>query len=122
MTRVKRGVTSRKRHKKELKLAKGYRGTRSKHIKKARESLLHAGKYALRDRRARKGEMRRLWIVRLNAALKEHGVRYSEFIQLMSAANVLVNRKLLSDVAFRDPVAFTKLVGDIRAAAETKSP
>lgn len=116
MTRIKRGVASRKRHKRELKLAKGYRGTRSKHIKKARESNLHAGKYALRDRRALKGEMRRLWIVRLNAALREKGIKYSAFIHMMAVAKMEVNRKLLSDLASTDKVAFDKIVADVQAA------
>jgi large subunit ribosomal protein L20 len=116
MTRVKRGVTARKRHKRELKRAKGYRGTRSKLIKKARESNLHAGKYAFRDRRTRKREMRKLWIVRINAAARAEGMSYSEFIHGLDTANIDINRKVLADMALTQPEAFRAIVGEIRQA------
>ncbi len=117
MTRVKRSVTSHAKHKKELKLAKGYRGTRSKHLKKARESNLHAGKYARRDRRARKGDLRRIWVVRLNAAVRLYGISYSEFIAMMDKANVSVNRKILSEIAAQNPAAFAQIVEDVKKTA-----
>lgn len=110
MPRVKSGVTAHARHKKILKLAKGYRGARSKQFKKANELVMKALYYARRDRRAKKGDFRRLWIARINAATRTHGMTYSRFICGLTKAGVVVNRKMLADLAVNDQVAFAKLV------------
>lgn len=110
MARVKKGVTAHARHKKILKLAKGYRGTRSRLFKKANESVMHALSYARRDRRAKKGEFRKLWIARINAAARMNGMSYSRFINGLTKAGVVVNRKMLADLAVNDAAAFAKLV------------
>ena len=106
MARVKKGVTAHARHKKILKLAKGYRGTRSRLFKKANETVMKALYYARRDRRAKKREFRQLWIARINAA----GTTYSRFIAGLAKAGVEVNRKMLADLAVNDAAAFAKLV------------
>ncbi|KGF48191.1 50S ribosomal protein L20 [Veillonella montpellierensis DNF00314] len=110
MARIKVGVTAHARHKKILKLAKGYRGTRSRLFKKANETVMKALFYARRDRRAKKGEFRRLWIARINAASRNNGLSYSRFIAGLTKAGVEVNRKMLADLAVNDAVAFAKLV------------
>ena len=110
MPRVKSGVTAHARHKKILKLAKGYRGARSKQFKKANELVMKALYYARRDRRAKKGEFRKLWIARINAATRANGMSYSRFICGLTKAGVQVNRKMLADVAINDAAAFAKLV------------
>jgi large subunit ribosomal protein L20 len=110
MARVKRGVAAHRRHKKLLKQAEGRRGTRSTLIRPAREALIHALVYAYRDRRDRKRDMRRLWIQRINAATRQHGVPYGRFIAGLRAAGVEVDRKILADLAVREPVAFEALV------------
>ncbi len=110
MPRVKSGVTAHKRHKKILKLAKGYRGARSKQFKKANETVMKAGFYAHRDRRVKKREIRRLWITRINAAARINGISYSKFIFGLNKAGVAVDRKIMADLAVSDPNAFTKLV------------
>ena len=110
MPRVKSGVTAHKRHKKILKLAKGYRGARSKQFKKANELVMKALYYARRDRRAKKGEFRRLWIARINAAARVNGISYSRLVCGLTKAGVAVNRKMLADLAISDANAFTKLV------------
>ena len=110
MPRVKSGVTAHKRHKKILKLAKGYRGSRSKQFKKANELVMKALYYARRDRRAKKGEFRRLWIARINAAARINGISYSRLVCGLTKAGVEVNRKMLADIAISDANAFTKLV------------
>ena len=110
MPRVKSGVTAHKRHKKILKLAKGYRGSRSKQFKKANELVMKALYYARRDRRAKKGEFRRLWITRINAAARINGISYSRLVCGLTKAGVEVNRKMLADIAISDANAFTKLV------------
>ena len=110
MPRVKSGVTAHKRHKKILKLAKGYRGSRSKQFKKANELVMKALYYARRDRRAKKGEFRRLWISRINAAARINGISYSRLVCGLTKAGVEVNRKMLADIAISDANAFTKLV------------
>lgn len=110
MARVKSGVTARKRHKKILKLAKGYRGARHRQFKKANESVMHSGAYALRDRRQKKRDFRKLWIARINAAARLNGTTYSRFIAGLTKAGVEINRKMLSDMAIQDPAAFAKLV------------
>jgi large subunit ribosomal protein L20 len=110
MARVKRGVAARRRHKRLLNQAEGRRGTRSKLIRPAREALIHALVYAYRDRRDRKRDMRRLWIERINAASRQHGVPYGRFIAGLKAAGVEVDRKILADMAVREPAAFAAMV------------
>jgi large subunit ribosomal protein L20 len=110
MARVKRGVAAHRRHKKLLKQAEGRRGTRSTLIRPAREALIHALVYAYRDRRDRKRDMRRLWIQRINAATRQHGLPDGRFLAGLRAAGVEVDRKILADLAVREPVAFEALV------------
>ncbi|MEJ6722969.1 50S ribosomal protein L20 [uncultured Ilumatobacter sp.] len=116
MARVKRGVASKKRHKKILKQAKGYYGNKSRSFKSANEQVMRSGNYAFRDRRARKGEMRRLWIQRINAATRQHDMSYSRFIAGLNAASIEVDRKILADLAVTEPAAFAKLVESAKAA------
>jgi len=107
LARVKRGVTARRRHKKILKLAKGQRGTRHALFRRANEAMLHSLKYATRDRRNRKRDMRRLWIARINAGTRQNGMSYSRFIEGMRLAGGSVNRKILADMAITDAAAFS---------------
>ncbi|WP_419919332.1 50S ribosomal protein L20 [Candidatus Poriferisocius sp.] len=116
MARVKRSVPARKRRKAVLKRAKGYYGNKSRTFRAANEQLLHSGQYAFRDRRARKGQFRRLWIQRINAACRQNGTTYSRFISGLKQAGVEVDRKILADLAVHDPSAFTSLVEVARAA------
>ncbi len=116
MPRVKKGVTAHRRHKKILKLAKGYRGSKSKLFKKANETVMKALYYARRDRRAKKGEFRRLWIARINAAARLNGISYSQLMAGLRKAGVEVNRKILADLAVNDGGAFSKLVDTAKAA------
>lgn len=116
MARIKRGVTTRRRHKAVLERAQGYRGTRSRLFKRANEAVMRAGQYAYRDRRTRKREMRRLWIIRINAAARENGLPYGRFIEGLNKAGVVVDRKILADLAVRDPQAFSEYVSVARAA------
>ncbi len=115
MARVKRGVAAHRRHKRLLNQAEGRRGTRSTLIRPAREALIHALVYAYRDRRDRKRDMRRLWIERINAASRQHGVPYGRFIAGLKAAGVEVDRKMLADMAIREPAAFAAMVEAARA-------
>ena len=110
MPRVKTGVTAHRRHKKILKLAKGYRGAKSKQFKKANETVMKALYYARRDRRAKKGNFRRLWIARINAAARMNNISYSRLICGLTKAGVAVNRKMLADLAVNDAEAFAQLV------------
>ena len=110
MARVKRAVHSKKRRRVIFERAKGHYGNRSRSWKSANESVMHAGNYAFRDRRARKGEFRKLWIQRINAACRTNGTSYSRFIAGLKAAEVEVDRKILSDLAITDPASFTALV------------
>lgn len=110
MSRIKRGVATRKRHKKILQEAKGYRGAHSKLYKQAKEAVQHAKQYAYRDRRTKKREFRRLWITRINAACRLNGTTYSRFIAGLQNAGIEVDRKVLADLAVRDPDAFRELV------------
>lgn len=107
--RVKRGVTAKRRHKKYLKMAKGYRGARSKLYTVARETVERALVYAYRDRKVRKREFRKLWIMRINAAARVHGLSYSRFMHGLKQANIDLNRKVLADLAVRDKEAFAKV-------------
>ena len=119
MSRVKRGVAAHKRHKKLLNRAEGRRGTRSTLVRPAREALIHALVYAYRDRRNRKRDMRRLWIERINAASRQNGVPYGRFIAGLKAAGVEVDRKILADMAVREPAAFAAMVETAKASFTT---
>ena len=110
MARVKRGVTAHKRHKRLLDAAEGRKGAKSRLIKPAREALLHALAYATRDRKQRKRQMRELWIVRINAAARQQGVTYGQFIAGLKKADVQIDRKILADLAVRDSTTFGRIV------------
>ncbi len=110
MPRARSGVVSRRRHKKVLKLTKGHRATKHSLYRRAHESMLKSLSYAYRHRRERKGDMRRIWIRRINAAVRSQGMPYSEFINGLNKAEVIINRKILADMAVRDPSAFSQLV------------
>ena len=114
--RVKRGNVSRNRHKKILKLAKGFKGARSRIFKVANIAVMKALKYAYRDRKATKRNMRRLWIVRINAAVRANGISYSKFVNACKKANILVNRKMLAELAVNEPEAFQVIVDTANAA------
>ncbi len=115
MARIKRGVTKRRRHKKILKMAKGYFLGRSKLYKSAHEAVMHALDYSYRDRRNIKRDMRRLWIMRINAAARLNGLSYSVLMDGLRRANVTVDRKILADLAVRDAAAFTRIAEMARA-------
>ena len=119
MPRVKRSVHGRKKRRAVLEQAKGYYGARSRRYRVAKEQLLHSGVYAYRDRRKRKGEFRRLWIVRIGAAARVNGMSYSVFIRGLKAANLDLDRKVLADIAATDPPGFTGLVEIARAGLGT---
>ena len=119
MARVKRAVHGGKRRNKVLKQAKGYYGNKSRSFKSANEQVMHSGNYAFRDRKARKGEFRRLWIQRINAACRMHDTTYSRFIAGLKAAGVEVDRKVLADMAVHDPEAFKALVDVAAQASES---
>ena len=119
MARVKRGVAAHRRHKRLLAQASGRRGTRSKLVRPAREALFHALVYAYRDRKNRKRDMRRLWIERINAASRQHGLPYGRFIAGLKAAGVEVDRKVLADLAVREPAAFAAMVDTAKASFTT---
>ncbi len=116
MSRVKRGVTSHARHKKVLDKAKGYRGARKNTIKVAKQAVDKAGQYAYRDRKVRKRNFRKLWIQRINAAARANGLTYARLINGLTKAGVEVDRKVMSDLAIREPAAFTALVEKAKAA------
>ncbi len=118
MARVKGGVHAKKKHKAVLARAKGHYGNRSRTFKAANESVMHALDYSFRDRRARKGEMRRLWIQRINAGCRLHDTSYSRFMAGLKAAGIEIDRKMLADLAVRDDAAFGALVEAALAAAE----
>ena len=121
MPRATNSPASRKRRKKVLKYAKGYFGNKSKLYRYAKEAVQHAWQYAYRDRRKKKGEFRSLWIVRLNAACRNAGISYSRFIEGLKIANIQLDRKVLSDLAIRDEVAFNGLVAKAQDALKTKA-
>jgi large subunit ribosomal protein L20 len=110
LPRVKRGVTSHHRHKKILALTSGHRGTKHRLIRRATESMLHSLNYAYFHRRERKGDMRRLWILRVNAACRAHGMTYGRFVDGLQKSGIEVNRKMLADMAVREPESFSSLV------------
>ncbi len=114
MARVKRGVTSHAKHKKILELTKGHRGGRSKKIREAKSSLLHAGAYAFAGRKMRKRDMRSLWIIQLGNFVRAEGMSYSKFIAALKAKNISLNRKILADLAVNDPETFKKIVSEVK--------
>ncbi len=116
MARVKRGVTAKRRHKKVLEQAKGYYGNKSRSFRAANEQVMRSGQYAFRDRRARKGEFRRLWIQRINAGCRANDMSYSRFIAGLSTAGIEVDRKIMAELAVSDPAAFGRLVEAAKAA------
>jgi large subunit ribosomal protein L20 len=115
VARVKRAVNAHKKRRSTLEQASGYRGQRSRLYRKAKEQLLHSLNYAYRDRRARKGDFRQLWITRINAAARQNGMTYNRFVQGLKAAGVEVDRKILAELAVSDPAAFAGLVELARA-------
>ena len=121
MARVKNSVTTRARHKKVLKAAKGYFGSKHRLYKTAKEQLMHSGQYAFRDRRQKKRDFRKLWITRINAACRENEISYSRFIEGLNKAGVEVNRKMLSEIAIADPKAFAELVKTAKSGLEGKA-
>lgn len=114
MARVKGGVTTRRKHKKALKLAKGYWMTRHKQIKKAKEAVLHAGQYSFTGRKDRKSDFRQLWIMRINAAVRPLGLTYSTFVNRLKTKKVELDRKILSRIAVEHPKVFEKIVEKIK--------
>ncbi len=122
MARVKRSVHAKKKRREILEQAKGYQGSRRKRYRLAKEQLMHSGAYAYRDRRDRKAQFRRLWITRINAAVRPHDISYSRFINGLKAAGVEVDRKILADLAVHDPGAFESLVERARAALPASTP
>lgn len=116
MPRVKRGVTARARHKKIIALAKGYRGRRNNVYRIAKQAVMRAGQYAYRDRRTKKRVFRSLWIARINAASREHGVSYSRFIAGLNKAAIALDRKVLADMAVNDKPAFAAVVAKVKAS------
>ena len=121
MARVKRAVNAHKKRRTTLELASGYRGQRSRLYRKAKEQMLHSLNYAYRDRRAKKGDFRQLWITRINAAARQNGMTYNRFIQGLKAAGVEVDRKILADLAVNDPAAFASLVETAKSALPAAS-
>ena len=116
MARVKRGVTAHRRHMRLLNASEGRKGTRSRLIKPAHEALLHALAYATRDRKVRKRDFRQLWIIRINAAARSHGLTYSQLIRGLRTAQVEIDRKILADIAVRDDGTFGRIVEVARGA------
>lgn len=121
MARVKRGVAAHKKHKKLLKAAEGRRQTKRKLVRPAREAALHALRYAFRDRRARKAQFRALWIARINAASREAGISYSRLMAAMRAAGVDLDRKILADLAVKDPKTFRSYVDTLKGKSTAKN-
>jgi len=119
--RVKGGVPAHRRHKKILEITKGHRGTKHALYRRANESMLTSLKYATRDRRNRKRDMRRLWITRINAATRQEGMSYSRFINGLTIAGVEINRKMMADMAVNDPAAFSQLVAVAKEAQAAKA-
>ncbi len=118
MARVKRAVNAHKKRRVVLERASGYRGQRSRLYRKAKEQVIHSLNYAYRDRRARKGDFRKLWIVRINAACRQHDMSYSRFVAGLKVAEIDVDRKILADLAVKDDAAFGALVSAAREALE----
>lgn len=114
MVRVKSGIQTKRRHKKVLKMAKGYWMTRHKQFGKAKEAILHAGEYAFTGRKDKKRDFRKLWIIRLNAAVRNFGLTYSQFIQKLNAKKIGLDRKILSKLALEYPKVFEKIVEKVK--------
>lgn len=114
MPRIKRGTTASKRRKKVIKTAKGYRWRRKSNYRAAKEAVIKAGKYAYRDRRAKKRTFRRLWILRLNNAVREHGLKYSDFIKLLKDKKIELDRKVMSEMAVENPKEFAKFIEKVK--------
>ncbi|MET0262944.1 MAG: 50S ribosomal protein L20 [Rariglobus sp.] len=121
MPRATNSPASRKRHKKVLKYARGYFGNKSKLFRYAKDAVQHAWQYAYAARKKKKGDRRSLWIIRLNAAVRAHDITYSRFIEGLHAANIQLDRKVLSDLAIRDEAAFTAVVNQVKDALKTKA-
>ena len=119
MARVKRSVNAKKKRREVLNSAKGYRGQRSRLYRKAKEQMLHSQTYAFRDRRARKGEFRKLWIQRINAAARQNDLTYNRLIQGLGLAGIEVDRRMLAELAVHEPATFTTLVEAAKAALPT---
>ncbi len=117
MPRIKRGTTSRRRHKKILALTKGHRGTKNSLIRRANESMLKSLHYAYVHRRERKGDMRRLWILRISAASRAHGLKYGQFMNYLRESGIDINRKMLAEMAVKEPEAFSALANNAREKA-----
>ena len=115
MTRVKGGPQGHLRHKKILKMTKGYHGSRHLLFRRANEAMLKSLWYSYRDRRVRKRDLRKLWIARINAAARLNGISYSRFIHAMKQSNVILNRKMLADIAVKDPFAFSEIVSKVKS-------
>ncbi|MFI5954142.1 50S ribosomal protein L20 [Cryptosporangium sp. NPDC051539] len=124
MARVKRAVNAQKKRRTTLEAAKGYRGQRSRLYRKAKEQLLHSATYSYRDRKARKGDFRQLWITRINAAARANGLTYNRFIQGLRLAEIEVDRKVLADLAVNDAAAFAAIIAVAKAALpeDTSAP
>jgi len=122
MPRVKRGFKLRRRRKRLLSLAKGFTGPRSKLFRIANETVARALKYTYRDRRVRKREFRNLWVARINAAARNNGINYSQFIHGLQLANIVIDRKILADMAIFDPQSFTQLVSKVKEHLLQKAP
>ena len=120
MARVKGGTISRARHKKVMKQAKGYFGSKHRLYRSANEQVMHSGKYAFRDRKQKKRDFRKLWITRINAACRQNDISYSKFINGLTKAEIEINRKMLSEIAIDNPAAFTQLVNTAKDALEGK--
>lgn len=116
MARTKTGIARRRKHNKVLKSARGFKQARRRRYKTAHEAVMHAGQYAYVGRKNRKRDMRALWIIRLNAAVREHEISYSRFISGLKIANINLDRKTLSDIAIRDPQAFKEIVKKVKSA------
>ncbi len=115
MSRVKRGLTAHARHRKVVNLSKGFRGRSKNCFRSAIERLEKSMQYAYRDRRTKKRDFRRLWIIRINAAVREHGLKYSQFVYGLSKANIAIDRKVLSELAINDKAAFGEIVNKVKA-------
>lgn len=114
MARIKRGIVSRRKHNKLLNLAKGYRGTKSKLTKVAREAVLHAGSYAYHGRKRKKGDFRRLWITRIGEAAKQNGISYNLLINNLKKSKIELDRKILSEIIVNDPETFKKIIAEAK--------
>ena len=121
MTRIRGGATRRRRHKKILGMTKGHQGVRHRLFRRAKESMLHAQQYAFDHRRQKKGEMRRLWNIRINAAARSNGITYSKLIHGLSLAGIEINRKMLSELAVSDGQAFSEIVQQAQSALEQQA-